>query len=383
MHVPSPQTRWRRRSLSRGFRQRNPLVLAAAAVLALVALVSFESALVDGGLTKVSQGRLLRIANDDYLHVSYRVAELRQRPPSLFTIYLFGGSGATESVVGERSLAAAVGRDSGQKVGVVILAAHRQSLAQTLAIVDNLPPRPGVLLVGLAPFRFTVSPADDARLLSGRPLLIRSPLLEQLSTRLFGKRPPLGGALPGIFDYTGGYLRARARDGVLWGARIGYARHYYPAGAKGALPLAKRLNVKQELSRDGALYAQYVDYNFVVLQELIRLGQERGYLVVLYDQPLNSSAAGPDWAGMLPDYQARATALARRTGVDYLHVERGVHLKDADFADLYHLLSSGRAKWQPELARQVAGLVKELRAGQTGGTPTPVASPSSGATTGD
>lgn len=383
MHVPSPQTRWRRRSLSRGFRQRNPLVLAAAAALALVALVSFESALIDGGLTTVSQGRLLRIANDDYVHVSYRVAELRHKPPSLLTIYLFGGSGAMESFVGERSLAAAVGREAGEEVGVVNLAAHRQSLAQSLVIVDNLPPGPGVLLVGLAPFRFTASPADDARLLSGRPLLLRSPRLEQLSTTLFGKHPPLGGALPGIFDFAGGYLRARARDGVLWGAHIRYSRHYYPAGAKGALPLAKRMNVKHELSRDGALYAQYADYNSIVLRELIRLGQERGYRVVLYDQPLNSSAAGPDWAGMLPDYQARATALARRTGVDYLHVERGVQLKDADFADLYHLLSSGRAKWQPELARQVAGLVKDLRAGQTGGTPTPAAAPSSGATTSD
>ena len=361
MSVRSPQTPWRR-SLSRGFRQRNPLVLVAAAALVLIALLAFESFLVDGGLTTVSQGRLLRIANDDYLHIAYQVAELRSHPPSVPTIYLFGGSGAMESFVSQRSLTAAVRRDSGETVDVVSLAAHQQSFAQNLVIVDNLPRGPAVLLVGLAPSRFTTSPSADARLLSGRPLLLRSPRLELLSGKLFGKHPPFGGVLPGIFDYVGAYLRARAADGVMWGDRIGYAHHYYPAGAKGASPLAKRLNVDSVLTRDRTLYAQYGDYNFAVLRDLIRLARERGYLVAFYDQPLNASAAGPDWAGVVPDYRARAGALARRSGAVYLHVERGVHLNDADFADLYHLLSSGRAKWQPELARQLAGLARKLAA---------------------
>ena len=77
----SPDRRARWSSLGRGFRQRNPLVLVAAALLALGALLVFQSALVDGGLTLVSEGRLLRIANDDYLHVAYRVAELKKEPP--------------------------------------------------------------------------------------------------------------------------------------------------------------------------------------------------------------------------------------------------------------------------------------------------------------
>jgi hypothetical protein len=358
-----PQTRWRRRWLRRGFRQRNPLVLVAAGVLVLVALLALESFVGDGGLTTVSEGRLLRISNDDYVHIAYRVAELRKHPPGVPAIYIFGGSGTMESFVSARSLTAAVRRDSGAKVDVVSLAAHQQSLAQNLVIVDDLPPGPGVVLVGLAPSRFMTSPAADARLLSGRPLLLRSQRLEQLSKRLFGKHPPLGGELPGFFDYVGAYLRARAADGPFWGARIDYSPHYYPAGAKGASPLAKRLNVDAVMSRDRALYAQYGNYNFAVLRDLVRLARERGYAVAFYDQPLNTSAAGPDWAGVVPDYRARAEALARHTGATYLHVERGLGLTDADFADLYHLLSSGRAKWQPELARQLAGLVRKLDLG--------------------
>jgi hypothetical protein len=80
--------------------------------------------------------------------------------------------------------------------------------------------------------------------------------------------------------------------------------------------------------------------------------------VCLYDQPLNTSAAGPDWAGVVPAYRAACRRLARKYGVPYLHIERAVKLKDADFADLYHLLAPGRAKWQPEMARQLAAALR-------------------------
>src|SRR5665647_1435846 len=76
----SPERRSPWSSLGRGFRQRNPLVLVAAALLALGALLVFQSALVHGGLTVVSESRLLRITHDDYLHVAYRVAELKKEP---------------------------------------------------------------------------------------------------------------------------------------------------------------------------------------------------------------------------------------------------------------------------------------------------------------
>jgi hypothetical protein len=365
----SPQSRSRWRDVRRGLRQRNPLVLVAAAALVVVALLAVQEATLHGAFTVVPQGRLLRIANDDYMHISYRLAELKKHPPAVPAIYLFGGSGAMESIVGERSLQAAVERRSGEQVDVVSLAAHQQSLAQNLAIVDNLPRGPALLLVGLAPMRFTVAPDADANLLAGRPLLLRSPRLEQLAPKLFGRAPPLGGALPGIFDYTGSYLRARAAGGVFWGVRIPYAYHYYPAGAKGASPLAKRRNVGTVLARDRALYALYADYNFVVLAELVRLARERGYVIAFYDQPLNASAAGPDWAGVAPAYRARAEAMARREGVAYLNVDRHVRLRDADFADLYHLLDSGRAKWQPEIARRLADLLPALGGGQTSREP--------------
>ena len=66
--------------------------------------------------------------------------------------------------------------------------------------------------------------------------------------------------------------------------------------------------------------------------------------MVLYDQPLNASAAGPDWNGVVPAYRKRARELAARYDVPYVHIERGVKLSDDDFADLFHLLAPGAAQ---------------------------------------
>ena len=335
-------------------------MLVAAALLAAGALLVFQSALVDGGLTLVSEGRLLRITHDDYLHVAYRVAELKKEPPQQRTIYLLGGSGTMECFVDEQSLAAQVSAASGQGVRVVSLAAHRQSMAMSLALADNLPDGPTVLAIGLAPIRMTTDPKEDARLLSGRPLLVHSPRLESLAQRFYGQSPAALGVIPGFFDYLGSYVRARdgkaGRPGL--GDSLAYAQHYYPPGAKGHLPLGKRRNVLYVLEKDVRLYRLHSAYNLAMLEEILKLARERGFSVALYDQPLNASAAGPDWAGVVPAYRAACRGLARKYGVAYLHIERTVKLTDADFADLFHLLAPGRAKWQPEMARQLAAALR-------------------------
>ncbi|MCX6374363.1 MAG: hypothetical protein NTX16_15070 [Actinobacteria bacterium] len=356
----SPERRARWRSLGRGFRQRNPLVLAAAVLLAVGALLVFQSALVRGGITLVSEGRLLRITNDDYLHVAYRVAELKKEPSEQRTIYLFGGSGTMECFVDQQSLGALVSAESGQDVRVVSLAAHQQSFAMSLALADNLPDGPAVLAIGLAPIRMTTDPRADAGLLSGRPLLVRSPRLASLAQRFYGQDPAALGVIPGFFDYLGSYVRARDGEAgrPALGAALAYAEHYYPPGAKGHLPLGKRRNVLAVLKKDVQLYRRFSAYNLAMLEEILKLARDRGFSVALYDQPLNTSAAGPDWAGVVPAYRAACRRLAAKYGVAYLHIERGVKLKDADFADLFHLLAPGRAKWQPEMARQLAAALR-------------------------
>ena len=142
----------------------------------------------------------------------------------------------------------------------------------------------------------------------------------------------------------GSYLRERAAATPCGARRIAYETHYYPWGATGHLPLGKRRNVLYVLDKDVELYRKYADYNFAMLEEILKLAHERGFDVVLYDQPLNASAAGPDWNGVVPAYRKRAGALAARYDVPYVHIERDVDLRDDDFADLFHLLAPARAQ---------------------------------------
>lgn len=365
--------RSRRESFAGGFCQRNPLVLLVAVLCAGLIILVAQQVFMRGAFTAVSEGRFLRITNDDYIHLAYKLAELKKDPPQGPTLYLFGGSGAMESIVSQRSLAQQLERDGAGKVNVISLAAHRESLAATLALIDNLPPGQVALAVGLTPMRFTTSPAEDSGLLEGKPILVHSPRLQALGPSLYGRGSRSWGLLPGMFDYAGAYIRERA-NAPFWGVRIPYAHHYWLKGEHGALPLAKRRNVLAVLARDQRLYEQNADYNFEVLREVLRLAQERGFAVVLWDQPLNGSAAGPDWAGVVPAYRKRAEALAREAGVPYIHPGDIADLEDADFADLFHLLDRGRLKWQPSFSEQVTDAIL-LLGGGAGAVPQGMGSP--------
>jgi hypothetical protein len=340
-------------SFRRGFRELSPLVLVVALLLAGLSLVGFEALVRSGVFVAVSEGRFLRIAHDDYAHVTYRVAELRQDPPDGPTVYLFGGSGAMESFVSEGSLTADVSRAAGTEVGVVSLAAHGQSFAQTIAIVDNLPDGDALLAVGLAPMRFTVAPASDAGLLLGRTMPLVSPYLREALAAQGVDAPAVTSVLPGAFDYLSAYLRSRPQDGLGWLEDIGYEPHYWDGQPVNSVT-AKTSEAEDRIAIDGPLYARHGAYNLGMLEELLRLAQERGFAVALFEQPLNAHVADPTWGGVLPDYRRRVRALARRYGVAYLDVQQRVALADEDFGDVYHLVARGRLKWQPVLARQLA-----------------------------
>jgi len=340
-------------SFRRGFRERSPLVLFAALLLAGLALLGFEALVRSGVFVAVSEGRFLRIAHDDYVHVTYRVAELRQDPPVGPTVYLFGGSAAMECFVSEESLAADVSRAADADVGVVSLAAHGQSFAQTIAIVDNLPDGDALLAVGLAPRHFTVAPESDAGLLLGRTMPLVSPYLRDALTAQGIDPPAVTSVLPGTFDYLSAYLQSRSEDGLAWLEDVGYEPHYWDGQPVRSLS-AKTSEAKDRIAIDAPLYARHGAYNLAMLEELLRLAQERGFAVALFEQPLNVHVADPTWGGVLPDYRRQVRALAGRYGVAYLDVQQRIALEDEDFGDIYHLVARGRLQWQPVLARQLA-----------------------------
>lgn len=347
-------------SFVRGLRNRHPLVLVTALTLACLMAVTFEVAVRSGLFTVVAEGRLLRISHDDYAHVTYTVAELRDDPPQGRTVYLFGGSAAMECFVSESSLAADVSRASGSEAGVVSLAAHGQSFAQAIAVVDNLPAAVGdgrvLLAIGLAPMRFTVAPEKDAGLMLGRTMPLPSARLREALAGQGIEEPALTTVLPGAFDYLSTYMAGRPDEGLAWLEDVDYEEHYWndqPVRSRAA----KEGEATARTTLDRELYRRYASYNLAMLDELLRLARDRGFAVALFEQPLNLEVADSTWGGILPDYRRRVRAIARRWGVTYLDVHRRVALENEDFGDIYHLVVSGRLKWQPVLAEQLAGVL--------------------------
>ena len=305
----------------------------------------------------MAESRLVRHEHDDQVHVAYQVNRLNEAPPAGHVLYIFGGSGAMEAVTGERSLAARIQRRSGAPVRVVGLANHAQSLAQNLVLVDNLPAGEATVLIGLAPMRFNTAPADDEGLLVSRTLLLRSPRLQELAPALYGREASWTGGLPGACDFVSAYVKERLTSGTLPGRRLPYLRHYFGPEAKAVSWQDKRATLGSVWEYNRAHYAANHEYNIALLRELVVLARERGFGVAFFEQPLNTSVAG-DWAGVLPRYRAEVERIAAAYDVPYLRIDRSLRLDDDDFVDLYHLLSPARARWERQMAREVAELLR-------------------------
>ena len=344
---------FRRAAFRRGFRSLSPLLLVVAMALAALSFLGLELLVRAEVFTKVPEGRFVRWRNDDNGHVTYVLAGLREAPPRGPMMYLTGGSATMECFLDEESLGREISARAGEDIRLVSLAAHSQSFAESVALVENLPSGRAMIAVGLAPMRFTHSPGDDAGLLEGEPFLLRSSRVRRLLEQQSVDTPPLDTVFRGALRYVEAYVRERQADGLPILADIGYEQHYTIDGplrtAAQKLAMAER-----DIAEDRARYALYADYDFAVLEELVRLAQERGFTVVFFDQPLNRHVLGPSWAGLVPSYRRRATAIARAYGVLYLDVSQRVTLEDSDFLDVYHLVVDGRVKWQPEFARQLA-----------------------------
>ena len=363
-------------SFRRGFRVRHPLVLVVAVVLAAAVLVGVEWLVRAGVLTSVPEGRFVRYRNDDNAHVAYLMAQLRESPPAGATVYLLGGSATMECFLSEGSLAVDVGRAAGGEVGLISLAAHSQSFAESLALVENLPQGPAMLAVGLAPMRFTNGPGDDAGLLYGEPFFLRSRRVRALLAEQPVSLTPVDTVVPGVLRYLVGYVRERRDDGLPLFADVGYSEHYTIDGPLHSAA-EKYEMASRDVAEDGTRYAEHADYNFEVLEELVRLARERGFEVVFFDQPLNEHVVGATWAGIVPSYRRRALALAARLGVPYLDVAQRVKLDDRDFLDVYHLVTSGRLKWQPVFAGELGAALR--RKGLLTSPPAGVADTAAGA----
>ena len=347
----------RRRAFARGLCSRSPLILVAAALLAVGVLAGLDWFVSSGAFTHVPEGLMLRIPNDDYVNVSYRVAELKRTPPSSPVVYLFGGSGTMEMMRSEAVLARDIAAAGGPRVTVISLAAHQQTIAQTLALIDNLPRGHGLLAIGLSPNRLLATPAADARQVAGSPMALTSPHLAAALAGRASLRERLPGLLSGICDYAVSYANQRILTRSPDLSLISYAHHYHSTNDSASIA-ARQSGSLVELDRERPKYAANVAYNLAMLADAVRLGREKGYDVTFFQQPLAPEASGPAWQAYLAGYRRDLAGVMRASAVPDVDVQARAALLPNDFYDLFHLVNSGRDKWSPPFA---AGLARELR----------------------
>jgi len=345
-----------RSALLRGLRSRSPLVLAVAALLTVGVLAGLQWFVSSGRFTVLPERLALRIPNDDYVNLSYRIAEIKRHPPAGRVAYLFGGSGTMEMVRSPDALAAAIVTAGGPRVTVISLAAHNQSIGETLAVIDNLPRGSGLLAIGLSPNRLLTAPSVDATQITGSPLALTS---TRLAAALVGHAKvhhSLPGLLPGVFDFAVSYADQRIITKSPHLSPITYASHYHTGDAVASLS-AKLSGSPVELARERPLYAANAAYNLALLVDVVRLGREKGYTVTFFEQPLDLVASGAAWNAYLKAYRADVATVARRLAVPDIDVERQANLHESDFYDMFHLIDSGRDKWTPPFARGLAGVL--------------------------
>ena len=208
---------------------------------------------------------------------------------------------------------------------VVSLAAHDQSIGQTLSLVDNLPAGHGLLAIGLSPNRLSRRQRDASQVVglaagSDEPAAGRRARRPHLAQEAAARTAP-------------GHLRLRRL--VFQPAHLHEVAR--PVAHHLRRPLLHRRSDREplgqgsgsvaELARERPLYAANAAYNLTLLAEVVRLGRQKGYAVTFFQQPLGPEASGPAWDAYLATYRHDVAGVARRLDVSDIAVQAQARLR--------------------------------------------------------
>lgn len=311
MLAPTQQLHAQRGSGRRGTCPVVVAALVAAAVLLVPGWIpaSAAGAGTGGGLTGATQPSSARAASrlaGDWDHIRQVVSWLRYRTPPRQVVYLLGGSATRESVTGESTWSTQLQRLSGKSAAAYVLTSSCQTFAEDASIVRALPEGRGVALISVGVTRF--------------PMAHRPATLPRHSIRL---EPP-GRWNQHRYDSRTGLSAAEKRRRIRAWLRDRYPTFVtgYPGGLVG-------------------------------LEKVIHACRARGVRPVLLEMPIDLVAVGNQFDAAIAAYQEGCFRLAADHGVQYLRFASSIGLRDADFYDLWHLLPSGRGRWQSRLSREL------------------------------
>jgi hypothetical protein len=350
-----PEARRGRRSASflRGFTAGSPLVLAVAALLLVPALVGLHLFFTSGAWTSIAMERWMRKASDDWTYVSWTVGANKRHPSDLPTVYLLGGSSARESILSGPSLARRVAALGGPRIEAFDLGSMNQNFAQSLAIADNVPDTPALLVVGVNYGRFTPSPGDNQKQAVGRELLLDSPYLRAYVRGIAPQYRDDYSILPGILGYFTSYLEQHGSELLhLSLPSRRYGQHRYNLKSIHTVKQKEGM-VRRWSKRRAPVFRRNLEYNLRMLRKLLERADERGLDVLLLELPFNATIIGDEFDWVKQAYQPRVRALAEESGVPYVDYSLELPLENIDFHDLSHLNESGRGVWERRLAEEL------------------------------
>lgn len=355
--------------LRRAARSRRSGALLALAAMAIPfgSLGALEQRVLDGRLvTTVSQGRFLISGCDDSDRNSYQIAYLKHNPPGLPMVYVLGGSSVRECFQTPEGLADAVSKRAGRRVGVRKIAGSMQKLAVQLAVIDNLPPaQGGVVVIGVHQIAFICGPGAARAQLNGVGLLAQSPTLQTFTNARLGL--DLDNSIQGgLRQYLDRYLEKRGVQAFKapW---IAYCPHRY--GPNSVISdAAKRAGITHWLTgngRPGGPFFTNFEFSAALLEECVKLARSKGFEVVLMEDPQDISIVGHAFDKYKDMFRPVCRYLRDTYGAYYINLNGKCGLLNRDFRDLFHLIPAGRAKWMPKLADQLGLVFKDHYAGST------------------
>ena len=350
----------------RGLLCRSPFVLLAALGLVALALLGLQTLFTSGAFAHVRESVLLRQNRDDFFHDTYVVGRLKLHHPSRLPIYVIGGSAARESLVSEKAFADVVRQTTGVPVDAYVLCNYNQNLGESLAIVDNLPPGRGIVVIAVNNNRFHFRPAEVAAQTSGSPLLLSSPTLRSFVARNPASgvaRARLPGILPGIMGYAVQVVDAKvtelARNGHVG---VAYKPHWVTA-RKMWTTARKRAGVQDWIETRGNAFYRNYPYNARLLDVLVSRARQRGFKVVLLEETENTAIVGHSFDRFKAVYKPIVRRIAAKHGVPYLDLQAKLRLPNADFWDYIHPVEPARLVWQRVLAEALKPVVQQAAAG--------------------
>jgi len=325
----------------------------------MAGLLGLQWQFVSGGFTRTtSEARFLRGPCDDTGHITYRIGALKQDPPKGNVVWMVGGSTMRECIETPGSLQRAIAARSGGPSKVIVLGSCEQHFSQTLAIIDNLPPGKGVVVIGVHHTPFSAGKASVRRQLKGLDLPLLSAALHNVALSWNPKAPPAT-IIPGILDYVRIYDQKRGAP-AFTGAPLTYNIHRYDQGVEWTHheKFARVGLWVHGRGRAGGPFFHNFAMNARILEECVKLARARGFQVLLVESSQNDDIIGHAWDRYRSMYRALCARLAAKYGAHFVNPNTSAGLVDGDFHDLLHLVPSGRAKWTPVLAAALAPLVK-------------------------